>query len=231
MAMGWGVTSAEAFPKVLQRDLGVPVLNAAISSYGTARELALIERLKLNNFSALVIQYCDNDFDENEYLIDHGRLDIMTEAGYRALVAEHARDTGYYPFKHARNLLSIALPAMPWSIPPPLPPPPHDTNAVEARYFLDVLLRHPSLIEGKVVVVLELNPYNRNDGRFTGAVAKLLDDPRYAVLRPIVSVVDVSRLLSDSDYYVLDGHMRPAGHAKVAMALEDELRRRGVTTR
>src|SRR5262249_45820788 len=69
-AMGWGVGQSESFPKVLERDLQLRVLNAAISSYGTARELALLERLRLPNFPVLIIQYCDNDFDENRLLVD-----------------------------------------------------------------------------------------------------------------------------------------------------------------
>jgi hypothetical protein len=75
---------------------------------------------------------------------------------------------------------------------------------------------------------LELNEHNRNDDRFTGAVGRLLDDPRYAALKPIVGVVDVSRLLAAADYYLLDDHMRPSGHARVAKAVEDELKKRGV---
>lgn len=224
-AMGWGVASAEAFPKLLQRDLGVPVLNAAISSYGTARELALVERLGLDGMKALVIQYCDNDFEENQYLVDRGQLDILPEARYRALVDEHARDTLYYPFKHLRNLFSIARFALPWRKAPPAPP---DTNATEARYFLDVLSRHQTLLAGKVVVVLELNEHNRNDSRFIAAVARLLDEPRYAALKPIVSTIDVAKALAASDYYLLDDHMRPVGHAKVAKLVEAELKRRGV---
>ncbi|MCC7048144.1 MAG: hypothetical protein IT562_15635 [Alphaproteobacteria bacterium] len=224
-AIGWGVASAEAFPKLLQRDLGVAVLNAAISSYGTARELALVERLGLGDFKALVIQYCDNDFEENQYLVDRGHLDILPEARYRALVDGHARETRYYPFKHLRNLLSIARLALPWR---KAPPPPPDTDATEARYFLDVLSRHQTLLTGKVVVVLELNEHNRNDSRFTAAVARLLDEPRYAALKPVVSTVDVAKALAASDYYLLDDHMRPVGHAKVAKLVEAELKRRGV---
>jgi hypothetical protein len=224
-ALGWGVPAETAFPKVIQRDLGMPVLNAAMSSYGTARELALIERLKLGDFKALVIQYCPNDFDENQYLVDRGRLDILPRERYQALVREHARDTRYYPFKYVRNLMSIARLAMPWRKPPPVPP---DTNLVEARAFLEVLLRHLGLVEGKVVVVLELNEHNHNDGSFVQAVDLLLNEARFAPLRPLVSTVDVSPLLGVSDYYVLDDHMRPSGHAKVARTVADELKRRGI---
>jgi hypothetical protein len=90
-----------------------------------------------------------------------------------------------------------------------------------------VLSRHRALIEGKPVVVLELNEHNRNDDRFVVAVELLVNEPRFAALKPLVSTVDVSRVLTSADYYLLDDHMRPSGHAKVAKAIADELKRRG----
>ena len=224
-AMGWGVAAAESFPKRIGVDLGLKTLNTAISSYGTARELAMVERLKLDGVKGLVIQYCDNDFDENTALANAGRLDILPEAKYRALVEAHGRDARYYPFKFVRNLVSIARLAMPWRKPPPAPA---DTNAMEARAFLEVLLRHLPLLEGKAVVVLEINEHNRNDPKFVTAVNLLLSEPRFAALKPLVSTVDVSATLTDADYYLLDDHMRPSGHAKVASVIEAELKRRGV---
>lgn len=224
-AMGWGVAAADSFPKQVEADLGLKTLNAAISSYGTARELAMIERLKLDGVKALVIQYCENDFDENTTLANAGRLDILPEARYRALVEEHGRDTRYYPFKFVRNLFSIARLAMPWRKPPPVP---SDTNAMEARAFLEVLLRHLPLLAGKAVVVLELNEHNRNDAKFVTGLGLLLSEPRFAALRPLVTTVDVSTVLTDADYYLLDDHMRSSGHAKVAKIVEAELKRRGV---
>ncbi|MCK6451602.1 MAG: hypothetical protein L6R19_12215 [Alphaproteobacteria bacterium] len=224
-AIGWGVAAGETFAKALGRDLGMVVLNAAMSSYGTARELALYQRLKLDGVKALVIQYCDNDYEENQRLAARGSLDITPEARYRRLVLEQARDTRYYPFKHVRNLFSIGRLALPWR---KLPAPPADSNVLEARAFLDVLLHYRELVAGTPIVVLELNEHNRNDRRFVDAAALLLHEPRYAALKPLLSLVDVAPLLAPADYYVLDDHMRPSGHAKVARAIAAELRRRGV---
>ncbi len=224
-AMGWGVAAGDAFAKVVERDLGLPVLNAAMSSYGTARELALYERLSPRNVRALVIQYCDNDYEENRHLAERGSLDITPEAGYRRLVLEHARDTRYYPFKHLRNFFSIARLALPWRR---QPAPPADSNVPEARAFLDVLLHYRALVAGTPIVVLELNEHNRNDRRFVDAAGLLLHEPRYAALKPLVSLIDVTPLLTQADFYVLDDHMRASGHAKVAKAVAAELRRRGI---
>ena len=168
-AMGWGVRGEESFPKRLQEMVSRSVLNASMSSYGTVREMMLLERLALPSARTLVIQYSDNDFVENRPYIERGALDILPEWQYRAVVREHRLGTRYYPFKYTSSLLSIGGLAAPWRR---LPSPQSD-NVDEAPYFLDVLLRHRASVEGRTVVVIEINAYNRNDGRFVGALRRL----------------------------------------------------------
>jgi hypothetical protein len=222
-AMGWGVAQSESFPKVLKRELHVSVLNAAISSYGTARELALIERLRLPEFPVLVIQYCDNDFTENMFLVDKGTLEITPEPQFRSFTEAEAKRRRYYPFKYTAELVKMER-AWQWAAPQPASA--AGTDGEEARYFLEVLLRHRKLIEGKTVLVIELNSYNRNDGAFLAALADLLNKPAYATLKPSVVPLDLSKALTSTDYYVLDDHMTRIGHAKVARLVAAELTRR-----
>jgi hypothetical protein len=59
-----------------------------------------------------------------------------------------------------------------------------------------------------------------------GALQRLLAEPRYAVLARWVTAIDLSGALAPEDYYVLDGHMRPSGHEKVARLVAVELERR-----
>ena len=223
-AMGWGVEAAESFPEQLERHLGRPVLNAGIASFGTARQLILFERLQLPSYSALVIQYCENDFRENRTYVDDGALRIMSRPQYRRRVERHVRTTQYYPFKHVRNMARVAGRVIEG---PGRPVPRPDTDAAEARYFLEVLIRHQDLIAEKIVVVLELNSH-RNDGGFVAALREALTEPRYAELARWVSTIDLSDTLETADHLPLDGHMRPAGHAKVARQVAEELRRRGL---
>jgi hypothetical protein len=224
-AMGWGVPASEAFPKVIQRDLRVSVLNAAIASYGTARELALLERLRLPPFPVLIIQYSDNDLRENKSLIDNGILRIADEEHYQDEVAVLARRTRYRLFKHLNYLLRTAKWTSPSTRNVGVDTTGVDTNRDEARYFLEILLLHKSLLEGKTVLVLELNGDNSNDDRFTQSVASLLSTGRYGEFRGRVHVVDVSNTLTVSDYYLLDDHMNARGHTKVARSIEGELAR------
>ena len=218
-AMGLSVVTDSTFPEQLERRLGRPVLNAAISSYGTARELTLLERLELPPFRVLVIQYCDNDFGENWAYVERGTLAIMPEERYDSMVETHRRITRYYPFKHVTSLLGE------WRgvVQPPAVEAVSVTDAAEARYFLEVLLRHRPLLENKTVIVLELNGHEREDERFIQALRHRLAEPRYAELSESVVPLDASQVLEASDYLVLDGHMRPQGHTKVARLLAEEL--------
>ena len=224
--MGSGVAAAESFPKQLEQDLGLPVLNAGISSFGTARQLGLLQRLELPSTRALVIQYCDNDLRENRRYVEDGALEIMSRHEHRALVRQHRRTTRYYPLKHVRNMVGSAGRVIGGERARAAPGTTMDTE--EARYFLQVLERHGELIEGKTVVVLELNGSGGDDGRFVAALRDLLAEPGYAELARWISVIDVSAHLEPADYLPLDGHMKPRGHAKVARLVAEELRRRGL---
>ena len=69
VAMGWGVNDNETFSYNLQKLTNKKVINLAVSSYGTVRE---IKRLKLNKFydqvDTVIIQYHLNDIYENKSL-------------------------------------------------------------------------------------------------------------------------------------------------------------------
>ena len=64
-AMGWGVSEGATFGKRLEGRTGLRVLEAGISSYGTARELTILRRSDTQDTRYLIIQYKSNDLDDN----------------------------------------------------------------------------------------------------------------------------------------------------------------------
>ena len=70
-AMGWGVSDEDTINAELTRQ-GFPTLNLAVSSYGTPRELHRLAQWAKDNpaeyseVKNIAIQYCDNDYNENE---------------------------------------------------------------------------------------------------------------------------------------------------------------------
>ncbi|MGO8056386.1 hypothetical protein, partial [Rhizobium leguminosarum] len=49
----------------IEKISGLRVLNAGISSYGTAREIELLKQLDTSALKFIMIQYCSNDDAEN----------------------------------------------------------------------------------------------------------------------------------------------------------------------
>src|SRR5688572_519547 len=106
--MGWGVENDEAFPQLIERATGLKVLNAGISSYGTARETLLLNRLDTSNLKMIVIQFSSNDIAENSaYISNSYHLPVPMQKGYDSLVTYHKWNTIYFPFKRSLNLIRI----------------------------------------------------------------------------------------------------------------------------
>ena len=70
-AMGWGVSDENTISAQLTKN-GFPTLNLAVPSYGTPRELHRLAQwakenpAKYTEANNILIQYCDNDYDENK---------------------------------------------------------------------------------------------------------------------------------------------------------------------
>src|SRR6185436_18662439 len=114
-AMGWGVEQEQALPQVLARKLGRKVLNAAVSSYGTVREMLMLKRLNTSNLRVLVVQYSDTDLPENRtFRLNANQLPSMDEQQYQTLVRHEGSRRSYYPGKYVyRLLMNIVRPEEP----------------------------------------------------------------------------------------------------------------------
>src|SRR4030095_7869037 len=100
----------EALPQVLARTLGRKVLNGAVSSYGTVREMMMLERLKPSSLRVLVIQYSDNDLPENRtFRINANSLPIMSEEQYQTIVRHYGSHRSHCPGKYVYRLLRRPL--------------------------------------------------------------------------------------------------------------------------
>jgi hypothetical protein len=100
-AMGWGVEQEEAFPSVLEERSGRKVLNAAVSSYATAREFGMLGRIDLGQARYLIVQYASNDFEENRlYALQGNRIPRRDADWYERQVADHTRNRSYRVAKY-----------------------------------------------------------------------------------------------------------------------------------
>jgi hypothetical protein len=225
--MGWGVEGEETLASVLARKTGLRVLNAGVSSYGTAREMMMLDRLDTSALKTLVIQYADNDLPENRSFREHdGRLPIMSEAEYQNIVDHYANQRSYYPGKYMYRLF-MKISGLEEPEPDQLRMDPVEPDA-EAALFLDVLTRgsHVSL-DGVRIIVFEVNEQIRPPRPFIGALDRVARQSDRPASIQQLTVLDIAPLLTTADFYALDDHMRPHGHEVIGNALTDLMAKDG----
>jgi hypothetical protein len=223
-AMGWGVEQGETLSHVLARKCGLKVLNAAVSSYGTAREMMLLNRLDTSRLRYLIIQYADNDLPENRAFREHGgHLPITPRADYQRVVEYYAAQPGYYPGKY---LFRLSMKVLKLEEPEPdqLSMDPVAPNE-EAELFLFVLT-HASRaqLDGVQIIVFEVNQDIQPRRPFIAALnAAKSGDGHPPFVRRLVTL-DTATVLTSRDFYVLDDHMRASGHQAIGEALSSLVR-------
>lgn len=220
--MGWGVEGDEAFPSLVEARTGRRVLDAGISSYGTARELRLLEEIDTSRLEWLVIQYSGNDSLENRAFVEDPATPTMDEALYRTIVRERRpRD---YPGKLVLELLpTMVRDAMARATGHPERtafaqmlaserPSPHE----QARDFLQLLARAEHVPRHARIVVFELGGFALGTDAFVEALREQLRDPALAGLRERITLVSLAAALGPEHYFVLDSHLDAQGHRIVA---------------
>jgi hypothetical protein len=221
---GWGVEQNETFVHGLAQRTGLRVLGAAVPSYGTVRELRLLARLDTSALEVLVVQYCENDYRENESWVEGGgHLSIRSRATMESMSATHLAATRYFFGRHVQGLFDALRRSTDDTT--GLPGYLGEDHEDDARLFVDVLAGSSVDLGDVRIVVLQLNGNNGNDRPFLDRLEA--ERAREGLPEPVreLVTVDVSEVLTPEDYYLLDSHMRPSGHAKVAELLADAVTR------
>jgi hypothetical protein len=213
--LGVGVEQNQVFPEIIQQMSGLNVLNTGNAAFGTARELKRVVNTDTSILKYLVIQYSKYDVYENEaYVKGRYSFNINTDSAYKHELVQYRWRKEYFPGKYA---MTIGTDFMKSKI-----------NRLRkkryylfadqpasAKYFLQVLDSYQ--INDRVkIIVTELNDYNDMDSGFLQAVDSLLQQQEFAHMKNRVRTVDMSRLLTADDYYIIDAHLRPSGHEKIA---------------
>jgi lysophospholipase L1-like esterase len=226
-AMGWGVEQDETYAQIIEHQSGMKVLNAAISSYGTARELKMLNKIDHSRLAYVVIQYCSNDISENEEFLAHdGVLPIRNEAAYRA--AASGWNDRWKPWASTyllRELWSIARPPAQAAATAANATSVADPIDREASEFVQVLARGAAW-DGIKLIVMEINAHRDNKPRWADAVRRELQADGIPSALRAATVLDPSSFLTPDDYYTLDyEHINRQGHRAVASHVLDAVRR------
>lgn len=222
--LGWGVEQNDIYTALLEQTTGLKILSAALASYGTARQMILLRQLDRSNLSTVLIQYCDNDLSENRKFVEGGgNLHTMEEEQYLFYRAQISKSSPDYTFG---KLLKWYIPLIKKYLGEPIDPRPQSKRIekaeISADYFVETLLLSRDLLEGKKIVVYEVNRYGWDLGLFTEALKAELQKRSIDWLD--IEVLDTSTVLDPQrHFYRVDDHMTEAGHRALAEALRDYL--------
>ena len=224
-AMGWGVEDHETFASLIEQSLGEKVANLSVSSYGTAREFIALSRSKLKSVRTIIIAYSYGDAKENRDYLLHGTRQADIDK-FRFLQDQQREP--YRPFRLLESLVHGApenmrvreegAPGKEYLL--------RDLRE-EAATFIALLRRFEKELNNKTIIVLEVNGYNQNSPRFIQQVYTEFERVKKSGIDMPFSLetLDVSEILSEQSYFVLDDHINAIGHSQVARLLVETIRR------
>jgi hypothetical protein len=222
--LGWGINQDETIPSQLEKLTGKNVLNAGMSSFGTAREMKRLNVIDTSALKYIIIQYCANDNEENKAFFDNGnKLKISSKASYDSLGRRDAWNKKYFPGKVfltslkylSKETIKSILGKPPSVIGLPIEP------ERDARMFVDMLKSsNINFNKTKVIVFAGDGLEFINNNAFLNEVKKLSTTSGYSEhFASNLILEDLSGVLSKDDYYILDGHFRASAHQKIAVRL------------
>jgi hypothetical protein len=218
--MGWGVDQDSSYVGRIKHKTNKKILNAGISSYGTVRELKLLERIQRDSLKTLVIQYHSNDAGENKIFYENdNNLKISSHEEYDRYAREVRARPNYFFGRHTAFIGKFVLKGIIESR--------HQGKKSElenngVKYFLNALKHSPVPLQGINIVVFEASNYNQSDS-FLDQLRHEMEINTYPDYIKRIKIINLGDILSDEDHYILDEHLNLAGHKKIADKLSQIL--------
>ena len=205
-AMGWGVNDDETFSYILQNILKRQVYNLAVSSYGTVREIIRLNKTNLlSNSNILIIQYHENDINENrdfqkikkkEYenkflqLKEQKSVNILTRMGF---ILKTYKSSLRLVFSDITGLFVKTK---------------HELDFTGHYPILIELLKNIEDFEKKRIIIFFSNGVESRFYNFPEGIDKNYKNIYFANIK-----------LNKDDHFYLDQHPNRFGHKKIAESL------------
>lgn len=211
-ALGWGVDQEETFAGLLGKRTNQKVLNTAVPSFGTVREMLMLRRVDRSSLRCLIIQYCNDDYDENKrFYLNGNKPQIMRPETFQSLQTKHSIPQKYFPGKNLllklRKKIEESRPQLPVTI--------AESGLADTDLFLHVLKQNEDMLADLPIIVCELNGKNQTNIFSTGLKQKVSAAAKPLFIQKLI-ILDLSQYLNDDHFYVLDDHLTAAGHTVVA---------------
>ncbi|MBW2570319.1 MAG: SGNH/GDSL hydrolase family protein [Deltaproteobacteria bacterium] len=205
----------ETWTQLIEKKFNIPVLNTAVSSYGTAREMAMLGRVQTDKLKYLIVQYSGNDYGENkQFYLDNNVLNTMTEEKYNYYTGLYDRSKGYFLGKYLLMKIKKRIREF------------KTTSEAEASYqldkdeigfFLNALIHGPVDLNGVQIIAFAVSWRNPADNiDFTKNLKKRILTQNLSSFIKNMIVLDTSTILKQNHFYVLDDHPNRSGHEIMA---------------
>lgn len=212
-AMGWGVEQDETFADLIERGTNYKVLNAGISSYGTARQEISLSQLDKSNLKYVIWQYSENDFGENRAYVTNGfSLNITSREKYEEMKVKGEKRKYSFLMYFGRFMKQMTQQVSGMQ----LYHDSRDTNDEEITYLLKTI-KHANLASHIKIILFEISgPEYLNNG-FADRLKENLEKEEFAQLKKQIVILDIKEILDkDEDYFIIDTHINKYGHQKVS---------------
>lgn len=231
-AMGWGAEQNETFAKVIEAKTGLTVLNCSCSSYGTVREMMLLKKVKRDRLKYLIIQYCNNDYEENLSFLNNGnKLITMSREMYAGNVARNRDLIKYYPGKYLWSAARVISSNFDYLLKigkhQQVLEGQYKLEKGEAEAFLGVLMNCGLDFSGVQLLVFKANSFDPRDSRFVNSLREKISSGPYPPFIKKMIVMDAGKYLhEDTDIFFLNGHYNHRGHQVIADMIIQHLHQR-----
>lgn len=198
-AMGWGVNDNETFSHILENKINKNVYNLAVSSYGTRRELIRLQKSGLLDLiDTVIIQYCYNDFGENQSF----KINSEIESNKKFQTITSSKSTSNW--RKFRRIFR-------YSAQIPIDLIQNKSNSLDflphQNLLLSVLSEYPKIMSKKIYIFYTNGP-NLKFSNFPNG--KLLNYDN-------IYFLDID--INDNHYFKIDGHLNKDGHEFIAEEL------------
>ena len=228
-AFGWGVNQDETFAEIIEKKFHLNVLNTGIPSFGTVREMRVLDKVDTSQLKYLIIQYCINDYAENrEFSVRGNNLITMTRQHYLELCQLRQNNHRYYLGKYCLQSLAVLLQNMLFGPNNDICPSPSKFQDYKNQtdLFLNALIHGSHLDLSKVkIIVLDLNSCGVYENKFIAELKARIAAGDYPLSIKNLIPIDLEETLKTKNfkengyYYPLDRHLNRKGHAAVAEAI------------
>lgn len=230
-AMGWGVDQQDTYAQIIERQTGMRALNMGIASFGTVREMMLLNRADLSGLKYLIIQYDDNDLEENQKYLKNGcRLQTSSRQEWEYLAEQEKANKRYYPGAHFAGLMRSAFRLLKRNVGGRLRQNiVYDANE-HATDFLAVLASfdRPELQKARIIVFDVRNEIHRGnpaETTFSKALASLEASENFKKFASRITVLDLASDLNGASYrHIVDNHINEDGHRLIARAVLEHIK-------